>query len=327
MPLDGKSIRFDASNNGTDFSSVTTPLTMTEDGKVGIGTYYPLTELTIHGGPDTDDAALTFDVDGTDWYVGVDDSYGDKLRIGTGSAVGTNVAITIESDGDVGIGTGLASRALDVIGGIEADGVEAESLRVEEVYFGRYSTEGYLIGSYLQLGAVGSAGIIEMLGNDGVTSIDLDAGSGRVTTEVLEITGGSDLAEPFSMSDENIIPQGALVVIDDQNPGQLKLSHRAYDTRVAGVISGAGGINPGLTLSQHEVLEGSQHVALTGQVYALADASLGAIRPGDLLTTSDTPGHAMKAADRDRANGAVIGKAMTSLDEGQGLVLVLVNLQ
>ena len=66
---------------------------------------------------------------------------------------------------------------------------------------------------------------------------------------------------------------------------------------------------------------------MTGRVYCRADASAGAILPGDLLTTSDTPGHAMKATDHDRAQGAVIGKAMTGLKEGHGLVLVLVSLQ
>jgi hypothetical protein len=35
----------------------------------------------------------------------------------------------------------------------------------------------------------------------------------------------------------------------------------------------------------------------------------------------------MRASDHDRSNGAVIGKAMSTLDSGTGLVLVLVNLQ
>ena len=151
--------------------------------------------------------------------------------------------------------------------------------------------------------------------------------TGRVITPVVEITGGADLAEPFAMSGEAEIPAGALVVIDDQNPGQLKLSDRPYDSRVAGVLSGAGGVNPGLTLSQEGKFEGGRNVALTGRVYALADASSGPIRPGDLLTTSSRPGHAMKATDPQRSHGAVIGKAMSSLDGGTGLVLVLVNLQ
>jgi hypothetical protein len=62
-------------------------------------------------------------------------------------------------------------------------------------------------------------------------------------------------------------------------------------------------------------------------VYVLATTANGAIAPGDLLTTSDLPGYAMKATDRERSPGAIIGKAMTGLDEGEGLVLVLVNLQ
>jgi len=75
------------------------------------------------------------------------------------------------------------------------------------------------------------------------------------------------------------------------------------------------------------VADGQHPVALTGRVYALADASSGAIEPGDLLTTSDLPGHAMKVADPARAQGAIIGKAMSSLKGGKGLVLVLVSLQ
>ena len=62
-------------------------------------------------------------------------------------------------------------------------------------------------------------------------------------------------------------------------------------------------------------------------VYAWADASTTRIEPGDLLTTSDIPGHLMKVMDHPRAQGAILGKAMTSLEQGTGMVLVLVSLQ
>jgi hypothetical protein len=69
-------------------------------------------------------------------------------------------------------------------------------------------------------------------------------------------------------------------------------------------------------------------VALTGRVWCWCDADAnGPIVAGDMLTSSDTPGHAMKATDRAQAYGATIGKAMSSLDSGRGLVLVLVGLQ
>jgi hypothetical protein len=146
-------------------------------------------------------------------------------------------------------------------------------------------------------------------------------------TSVLEITGGADLAEPFEITGKDVRP-GSLVVIDSDRPGALKIADKAYDRRVAGVVSGAGGLGIGITLGQRRPgSDEGHHVAMTGRVYALADTRQGPIEPGDLLTTSDTPGHAMRARDAGRSQGAVIGKAMTSLAEGRGLVLVLVNLQ
>jgi hypothetical protein len=154
---------------------------------------------------------------------------------------------------------------------------------------------------------------------------------GRTTTEVVEITGGSDLSEQFDVhppADGPPPKPGMVVCIDPHNPGDLVVSHRAYDDCVAGVISGAGGLQPGMLMGQSgSAADGQNPVALTGRVYCWADASCGPIQPGDLLTTSDTPGHAMKVTDRERSQGAAIGKAMSSLDAGTGLVLVLVNLQ
>jgi hypothetical protein len=51
------------------------------------------------------------------------------------------------------------------------------------------------------------------------------------------------------------------------------------------------------------------------------------ILPGSLLTTADQPGHAMAATDRDRAFGAILGKALRGLPTGHGLIPILVSLQ
>jgi hypothetical protein len=75
------------------------------------------------------------------------------------------------------------------------------------------------------------------------------------------------------------------------------------------------------------LLDGGRNVALSGRVYVQADTSNGAIKPGDLLTTSSIPGRAMRVSDHLRAQGAILGKAMSALNEGQGMVLVLVTLQ
>jgi len=167
----------------------------------------------------------------------------------------------------------------------------------------------------------------------GTTRINLYVASndrGRVVTDELEIKGGADLAEHFDVNtpDGTELSPGMLVSISADGSGSLEATTSAYDRRVAGIVSGANGVLPGLTLRQDgAVADGEVPVALTGRVYVLADASNGSIAPGDLLTSADLPGHAMKATDRDRAQGAVIGKAMTCLDEGTGMVLVLVNLQ
>ncbi len=151
---------------------------------------------------------------------------------------------------------------------------------------------------------------------------------GRITTEVLEITGGSDIAEPFAVNPDEEIRMGCLVSIDPENPGKIKLSDKAYDACVAGVVSGANNINTGLILKQKgSIADGEVPVALTGRVYCKADASFGKINPGDLLTSSSNPGHAMKVKKRRKAQGAIIGKALTGLDSGQGWVLVLVAMQ
>ena len=150
--------------------------------------------------------------------------------------------------------------------------------------------------------------------------------NGKATVSVLEVTGGADLAEPFAVNENPKIEAGTVMAIDDLHPGALKISDTAYDRKAAGIVSGAGDLNPGLILQQGSFSEFATRVALAGRVYCKAEAISGPIEPGDLLTTSAIPGHAMKAVNRENCHGAIIGKAMSRLTEGKGLVLVLVNL-
>ena len=179
-----------------------------------------------------------------------------------------------------------------------------------------------------------SGGVIQLYNELGNATVTIDGqygdGYGRIVTQVLEITGGADLSEQFEISSplDWALEPGMVVSIDPDHAGVLEVCRKAYDRRVAGVISGAGGVRPGMLMGQSgSVADGEHPVALTGRVYVYADASEGAIEPGDLLTTSATPGHAKKVTDHAMANGAVLGKAMTALDNGRGLVLVLVSLQ
>lgn len=152
----------------------------------------------------------------------------------------------------------------------------------------------------------------------------------EITVDNAITINGADLAEQFDIvATDSVEPiPGMVVSIDPGVPGGLAVSGVAYDRRVAGVISGAGGISPALHLRQPgTIADGDLPVAMSGRVYVYVDADAGGpVAAGDLLTTSATPGHAMRARDRDAMHGAVIGKAMTDLDSGRGLVLVLVNL-
>jgi hypothetical protein len=142
---------------------------------------------------------------------------------------------------------------------------------------------------------------------------------------VLELGEGLDYAEGFDVTEDADIEAGTVLVIDSDNPGKLKVSRSAYDSKVAGIVAGAKGMGSGVRLG---VGQFDYDVALAGRVYCKVDATEAAVQAGDQLTTSGTAGYAMKATDYDRARGAVLGKAMQSLAEGQkGQILVLVTLQ
>jgi len=165
--------------------------------------------------------------------------------------------------------------------------------------------------------------LVGKAGTDTVFRVDSD---GTTYVDVLTITGGADLAERFDVGAG--AKPGMVVEIDPDRPGKLRVARGAYNRRVAGVVSGAGGVEAGMILADLPGDEGSRPVALSGRVWVYCDATERAIEPGDLLTTSATPGHAMAVDDYQRANGATLGKAMTALPKGKtGMVLVLVNLQ
>ena len=135
----------------------------------------------------------------------------------------------------------------------------------------------------------------------------------------------ADVAEDFNVAGTDKLEPGTVMVLG--NEGDLSKSQQAYDKRVAGVISGAGDYKPGIVLDKQKSAINRQPIALMGKVFCKVDARFGAIEVGDLLTTSPTPGHAMKTNDPLKAFGAVIGKALRPLQDGQGLIPILIALQ
>lgn len=157
--------------------------------------------------------------------------------------------------------------------------------------------------------------------SNGQATIRMDGQSGDI------ILQNADFAEDFDIAAAEFADAEAGCVMVLQEDGTLARCGMAYDRRLVGVISGAGKYRPGIVMDSRDDDSDRLPIALVGKVYCNVDAQHGAIATGDLLTTSVTTGCAMKARDRDRAFGAVLGKALAPHDAGIGQIPVLVNLQ
>jgi hypothetical protein len=173
------------------------------------------------------------------------------------------------------------------------------------------------------VGVEGSGGLFAGRFWGNVSVIGDQAVTGTITVNGDVVLTGGDCAEEFDISVPDRAEPGTVMIID---AGGVRPAFKAYDKRVAGVISGAGDLKPGIIL--HKLPEGNRApIAMVGKVNCKVDAQYAAIEVGDLLTTSPTSGHAMKAKDPLHAFGAIIGKALRPLKEGQGLIPILVALQ
>lgn len=210
--------------------------------------------------------------------------------------------------------------------GVTRPGVEGSSAQSNGVHgtsaadgasgvYGDNSGRGYgIAGRSMQgIGVLGEGGTL----------------AGRFIGDV-EVSGDirladADCAEDFDIGVTEAVEPGTVMVLDDR--GALRPSRTAYDKRVAGVVSGAGAFRPGIVLDRHATDRRRMPIALLGKVYCMVDAGYAAVEAGDLLTSSPTAGHAMKAVDATQAFGAVIGKALQPMRAGRGLVPILVTLQ
>ncbi len=231
---------------------------------------------------------------------------------GTSDAEGSGVAGECKRGQGV---HGASESGVGVLGqSMTSDGVRATSASRNGI-----SAEGGHTGIYAK--APVNAGYFE--GNIHVTGHITTAGNITAAGDVF--LNGGDCAEEFDIAAGASADPGTVMVLGEE--GTLHQCREAYDKRVAGVVSGAGELRAGIVLDRRQGAEGRMPIALLGKVFCKVDASHAPLEVGDLLTTSSTPGHAMKAADPLRAFGAVIGKALRPLPEGQGVIPILIALQ
>jgi hypothetical protein len=121
---------------------------------------------------------------------------------------------------------------------------------------------------------------------------------------------------------------GDVVEIDPTQPGYFRLARTSNSTLVAGVISSNPAILmgvQGISVEGDEPEDDRPALALVGRVRVKVSTENGPITVGDLLTTSSTPGHAMKATEPKL--GTILGKALDELESDTGMIDVLVMLQ
>jgi hypothetical protein len=177
----------------------------------------------------------------------------------------------------------------------------------------------------LQNGGTGSGGgsgdFIAAFNKDASPQLKFRVGGkGDVWTRDGYYTISQDFAEMLPAVD-GLAPGDVLIIGPD---GKLARSSEPFQTSVAGVYSTAPGLVGGMP--ETGPVPGSIPLAMTGIAPVKVSAENGAIRPGDLLVTSATAGHAMKAGPNP-PQGAVIGKALAPLTGGAGVIKMLATLQ
>jgi hypothetical protein len=251
-------------------------------------------------------------------------SYG-TLEVETGGLCisSTNLCSSgTATDGDVEVLNGLVR----VLAGVA--GTNAYATANGELYaYGDLEADGNIYGNSL----VDSSGFA--LGT--TTAL---CSSGAAPSTVTDCSGiPTDYAEYYAV--ELSIEAGDVVVMSEhtikdvygKSISRLVKSNNAFDTKVAGIVS----TEPGHFIGDESITDPNEKtlpLALSGRVPVKVTDENGPISIGDLLTTSSTPGHAMKCPietneQKLKCMGAIVGKALEPLESGEGKIIALVTLQ
>lgn len=268
------------------------------------------------------------------------DGFGVNGFMGSSTGQGVGVVGTTLSDEGIGV---IGNRVNSIASGFGGGGVRGLTSAANFVFtYGAAgvatANTGSAVGIFGQtFSPNGTAGLFANVAGGNI----ILGGVGQPEVTVFRVDGrgtifadggfrpfGADFAESLAVkgSREHYAP-GDLLVIDSSAERRLSVAETPYSTLVAGIYS----TQPGVVASQHRVAEALPYnevpLAVVGIVPCKVTAENGPIAVGDLLVTSSTPGHAMKGTDRSKMLGAVVGKALESLNEGKGVIQVLVTLQ
>jgi hypothetical protein len=132
--------------------------------------------------------------------------------------------------------------------------------------------------------------------------------------------GGADFAELIPARQPDLEPGDVVALAIDGT------AVRCLEERQASVV-GVVSTKPGVEGDLFKHLDRTEKISLAvmGIVPVKATAANGPIRPGDMLTPSAVPGHAMRSGEV--VPGTIIGKAMEGLESGEGRIHMLIMLR
>jgi hypothetical protein len=243
--------------------------------------------------------------------------------------------------GDTVSPTGYGVRATGGARGLYAEAADAGS---SAVYARNDSTTGYAVYAWANAGSGTNYGVYSMVdsasaylfygvgqadGGDVDFYVDAD---GDVRADGTFASPAADFAEllPSDGVDADLEP-GDVVALSPE-AGKVQRAGRPNDPLVVGVYSTKPAFLGGAPESE-EVAEANPPlpVALVGRVPVKVTTENGVIRIGDLLTSSSTPGHAMRARPIGELGGrpvyeqgTLLGKAMENFDGDTGRIQLLV---
>jgi hypothetical protein len=322
------------------------------NGNVGLGTLSPSTSLTIIGpDPGAQSNTLGFRIENTTGF-----SLGMFVGQNRGVLGSTNMTpldfisngilpkMTLDTSGYLGIGTAAPISKLHILGTDPGTGSATLGIRVEN---GSGYNASMMVANNRAIIGTTNATPLDFISNGLVARMTLmptgALGIGTANpSAMLHVAGTAQVDGNLAVSGniaakyqdvaewvkaQSKLAAGTVLIIDPAKTDQVLENSKAYDTRVAGVVSD----QPGVLLGEGG--DDKLKVAHSGRVKVKVDASFGAIATGDLLVTSSTPGHAMRSMPVEVGGltlhrpGTLIGKALEPLSSGQGEILVLLMLQ
>jgi len=313
---------------GLNFFTAFTPrMSITQAGNVGIGTTSPAQFLEVNGNTQVD-GSIIIPGGANGIFITNSGSQGNVIQanfpyLSSGGAVSESLGIAF--GGSNFYDSGLLSF-------VNKGGAGSSSNYIGLSIYG--SSSGMIINGSgnVGIGTVSPGAPLEVDGNIKLTA---NSGAGIIfpngsvqSTAWTGVVSGGDYAESVDVSgDRNHYEPGDVMVVDVNHPGRFLKSSQAYSTVVAGIYATKPGVTGRRQKTDPKTSTSEVPMAMVGIVPTKVNTENGPIHRGDLLVSSSTPGYAMKGTDPIRMVGAVVGKALGTLDSGSGVIEVVVTLQ